>query len=46
MAAVLGGVSIIAGLVLRDPPSGWRPPGAWRRLRWPPGVNYGDRFSV
>ena len=27
MAAVIGGVSIVAALFMKDPPSGWRPPG-------------------
>jgi MFS transporter, OFA family, oxalate/formate antiporter len=39
MAAVLGAVSIIAGLVLRDPPPGWRPPG------WTPSVKAMKRPS-
>jgi OFA family oxalate/formate antiporter-like MFS transporter len=29
MAAIIGGVSIIAALFLKDPPPGWKPPG-WR----------------
>ena len=27
MAAIIGGVSIVAALFMKDPPSGWRPPG-------------------
>lgn len=27
MAGVLGGVSILASLLMKDPPAGWRPPG-------------------
>lgn len=27
MAAILGGVTVIAALLLKDPPAGWRPPG-------------------
>ncbi|MGH7012784.1 MAG: MFS transporter [Stellaceae bacterium] len=27
MAAVMGGVSIVAALFMKDPPAGWRPPG-------------------
>jgi MFS transporter, OFA family, oxalate/formate antiporter len=27
MAAIIGGVSIIASLFMKDPPAGWRPPG-------------------
>jgi OFA family oxalate/formate antiporter-like MFS transporter len=39
MAGVLGGVAIIAGLVMRDPPSGWRPAG------WTPSVKAMKRPS-
>jgi MFS transporter, OFA family, oxalate/formate antiporter len=27
MAAIIGGVSILAALLMKDPPAGWRPPG-------------------
>ena len=27
MAAIIGGISIIAALFMKDPPAGWRPPG-------------------
>jgi MFS transporter, OFA family, oxalate/formate antiporter len=27
MAAIIGGVSIVASLFMKDPPAGWRPPG-------------------
>lgn len=27
MAAIIGGVSIVAALFMKDPPTGWRPPG-------------------
>jgi OFA family oxalate/formate antiporter-like MFS transporter len=27
MAAIIGGVSVVAALLMKDPPTGWRPPG-------------------